>query len=120
MEGTILEKLYFALGVSGTAMIIVFGVLIVLMFVIKFQSFILGGGSKKKEVTKLISKEVTPREKEDAGLVEMVDINKEYELVSAIMAALIDYTGKSVEELNIKSIKRINNNLSWRNASTNR
>lgn len=113
-----LENVTFALGVSATAMIIVFGVLLVLMFIIKFQSFLLGRDYNKSSKANEKPKEVPVAiEKEDAEAMQTVDLNKEYELVAAIMAALSAHTGKSLDELNIKSIKRVNNNSSWRSAS---
>lgn len=112
-----LENLSFALGVAVTSMIIVFGVLLVLMLVIKLQSFLLGGDYKKKPRINEKSKEVPVAVKEVDNTVQTVDVNKEYELVAAIMAALSAHTGKSLDELNIKSIKRVNNNSSWRSAS---
>lgn len=118
LENFTLENLTFALGVSATAMIIVFGVLLVLMYIIKLQSFLLGKDYKKSPKTNEESKEVPVAiEKENTDTVQMVDLNKEYELVAAIMAALSTHTGKSLDELNIKSIKRVNNNSSWRSAS---
>ncbi len=112
-----LENLSFALGVAVTSMIIVFGVLLILMLVIKLQSFLLGGDYKKKPRINEEPKEVPVAVKEVDNTVQTVDVNKEYELVAAIMAALSVHTGKSLDELNIKSIKRVNNNSSWRSAS---
>ena len=112
-----LENLSFALGVAVTSMIIVFGVLLVLMLVIKLQSFLLGGDYKKKPRINEKPKEVQVAVKEVSNTVQTVDVNKEYELVAAIMATLSAHTGKSLDELNIKSIKRVNNNSSWRSAS---
>lgn len=112
-----LENLSFALGVAVTSMIIVFGVLLALMLIIKLQSFLLGGDYKKKPTISEETKEVPVAVKEVDNTVQTVDVNKEYELVAAIMAALSAHTGKSLDELNIKSIKRVNNNSSWRSAS---
>jgi len=112
-----LENLFFALGVAVTSMIIVFGVLLVLMLVIKLQSFLLGGDYKKKPRINEKSKEVPVEVNEVDNTVQTIDVNKEYELVAAIMATLSAHTGKSLDELNIKSIKRVNNNSSWRSAS---
>lgn len=112
-----LENLSFALGVAVISMIIVFGVLLALMLIIKLQSFLLGGDYKKKPTISEKPKEVPVAVKEVDNTVQTVDVNKEYELVAAIMAALSAHTGKSLDELNIKSIKRVNNNSSWRSAS---
>lgn len=112
-----LDNLSFALGVSAIAMIIVFGVLIALMLIIKLQSFLLGRDYKKKSNTNDEPKDESITVSEVDNTVQAVDINKEYELVAAIMASLSAHTGKPLDELNIKSIKRINNNSSWRSAS---
>ena len=69
-------------------MIIVFGVLLVLMLVIKSQSFLLGGDYKKKHRINEKAKEVPVAVKEVDNNVQIVDVNKEYELVAAIMAAV--------------------------------
>lgn len=112
-----LENLSFALSVAVTSMIIVFGVLLALMLIIKLQSFLLGGDYKKKPRINEKSKEVPVEVNEVDNTVQTIDVNKEYELVAAIMATLSAHTGKSLDELNIKSIKRVNNNSSWRSAS---
>jgi sodium pump decarboxylase gamma subunit len=112
-----LDNLYFALGVSVTSMIIVFGVLLVLMLIIKLQSFLLGRDYKKNQKANEKPKKVTVAVNEADNTLKTVDVNKEYELVAAIMATLSAHTGKSLDELNIKSIKRVNNNSSWRSAS---
>lgn len=112
-----LDNLYFALGVAATSMIIVFGVLLVLMLIIKLQSFLLGRDYKKNQKANEKPKEVTVTVNEAENTLKTVDVNKEYELVAAIMATLSAHTGKSLDELNIKSIKRVNNNSSWRSAS---
>ncbi len=109
-----LDNLYFALGVSVTSMIIVFGVLLVLMLIIKLQSFLLGRDYKKNQKANEKPKKVTVAVNEADNTLKTVDVNKEYELVAAIMATLSAHTGKSLDELNIKSI---NNNSSWRSAS---
>jgi sodium pump decarboxylase gamma subunit len=112
-----LDNLYFALGVSVTSMIIVFGVLLVLMLIIKLQSFLLGRDYKKNQKANEKPKKVTVAVNEADNTLKTVDVNKEYELVAAIMATLSAHTGKSLDELNIKSIKRVNNNSSWRSTS---
>lgn len=114
---TLMEKLTFSLGVSGTAMTIVFGMLLALMFIIKFQSFIINGSTKKKRVTKQVTKDRDAVLTEVAQGAEVIDLNSDCELVAVIMAALAAHTGKSAGQLNIKSIKRVSNNSSWRDAS---
>lgn len=112
-----LDNLYFALGVASTSMIIVFGVLLVLMLIIKLQSFLLGRDYKKNQKANEKPKEMTVTANKVDNILKTVDVNKEYELVAAIMATLSAHTGKPIDELNIKSIKRVNNNSSWRSAS---
>ncbi|MEG1257116.1 OadG family protein [Clostridium sp.] len=122
MEGTMMEKLVFALGTSATSMIIVFGMLGVLMLIIKFQSAIINWvGIKKKRTAKSVDKDRDTLLNDVIQVPGVADLNADCELVAAIMAALSTHTGKSAGELNIKSIKRVNNNnSSWRNASINR
>ncbi len=119
MEGTVLEKVSLALGVSTTTMIVAVGILIILIFIIAFRNSHLRRNSEEKVEEKSVDKEISTKVNELVEAEQVVDLNKEYELVAAIMAALSAHTGKSVEELNIKSIKRINNNSSWRSASIN-
>ncbi|MEG0153079.1 MAG: OadG family protein [Clostridium sp.] len=122
MEGTMGEKLGFAIGTSATAMIIVFGMLVILMLIIKFQSGIINGiGNKKKSTAKPVGKDRDAVLTEVAQGAQVIDLNADCELVAAIMAALSAHTGKSAGQLNINSIKRVNNNNSnWRNASINK
>lgn len=117
MEGTMMEKFMFSLGVSATAMTIVFGMLVALMLIIKLQSFIINGGAKKKRVAKQVTRSRDEVLTEVAQGAEVIDLNSDCELVAAIMAALAAHTGKSAGQLNIRSIKRVNNNSSWRDAS---
>lgn len=116
MPGSIMEKLIFSLNVSGIAMTIVFGMLLVLMLIIKLQSFIINESYKKKAVDREVTKGKDDVLTEGIQDTEVVDLNNDCELVASIMAALMVYTGKSQGQLNIKSIKRVNNS-SWRDAS---
>lgn len=117
MSGSMMEKLTFSLGVSGIAMTIVFGMLVALMLIIKLQSFIINGPTKKKRVAKEVTKGRDAVLTEVAQGAEVIDLNSDCELVAAIMAALATHTGKSAGQLNIRSIKRVNNNSSWRDVS---
>lgn len=118
---TIMEKLTFSLGVAGTAMLIVFCLLIALMLIIKLQSYIINlGGKKDKKPVDKVSIKSNDSIVEAAISSQPVDLNSDCELVAAIMAALTVHTGKSVGELNIRSIKRVNNVSGWRNASMNK
>ena len=117
MPGIIAERLIFSLGVTVTAMTIVFGMLLALMLIIKLQSFIINGSSKKKVVANDVMEtkvDVLPKSSQEE---EIVDLNNDCELVAAIMAALSAHTGKSVGQLNVRSIKRVSNNSSWRDTS---
>lgn len=116
MTGTYMERFVFSLGVAGTAMTIVFGMLLALMLIIKLQSFIINGSTKKKRVAKQVGKDRDAILTEVAQGAEVIDLNSDCELVAAIMAALAAHTGKSAGQLNIRSIKRVNNS-NWRNSS---
>ncbi len=119
MEGTILEKIALAFGVSTTTMIVAGGIVIILIFIIAFRNSHLRTNSEEKVVEKSLDKEMETKVNELVEAGQVVEFDKNYELVAAIMAALSAHTGKSVGELNIKSIKRVNNNSSWRSASIN-
>jgi glutaconyl-CoA/methylmalonyl-CoA decarboxylase subunit delta len=113
MNGSIADKFTFSLNVSFVAMTIVFAILIILWFVIKSQSFLLGVRKDTSETTdqSLMEKSQEKVEK----VVEIVNPNESTELVAAIMAALSAHIGTPVSDLNIKSIKRINSN--WQRTS---
>ncbi len=119
MEGTTLEKIALAFGVSTTTMIVAGGIVIILIFIIAFRNSHLRRNSEEKVVEKSLDKEMETKVNELVEAGQVVEFDKNYELVAAIMAALSAHTGKSVGELNIKSIKRVNNNSSWRSASIN-
>jgi sodium pump decarboxylase gamma subunit len=89
-----------ALGTTFVAMIIVFALLIFLMYIIKFQSFILNFPGKKVQISKV---DIVEEEHEEQA-------QDDLEIVAAIAAALSSYLDVPQSNLNIKSIKRINNN----------
>ncbi len=115
---SIMEKLAFSFNTTVTSVAIVFGILIILMFIIIFQSYVINklGGSKSNRTEpnegnrEVVRENIRP---ETIDVEEVVDLNSEYELVAAIMAALSTHIGKPLSELNVKSIKRINNVSSW-------
>ncbi|NEU05666.1 OadG family protein [Clostridium senegalense] len=113
MTGSVLEKFIFAVGVSVVAMLIVFAVLIILMFIIKFQNSIF-----EKRSAKNIEKE----KPEDTVIVTKVEENEEVELqddseiVAAIIGALSLQLDVPTSGLNIRSIKRVSNS-NWNNNS---
>ena len=90
-----------ALGTTFVAMTIVFALLILLMYIIKFQSFILNFPGKKVQVNKidLVEEEQEQEQSQD-----------DLEIVAAIAAALSSYLDVPQSNLNIKSIKRVSNN----------
>lgn len=90
-----------ALGTTFVAMIIVFALLIFLMYIIKFQSFILNFPGKKAQANKIV---IVEEEKEEEGEQPQDDL----EIVAAIAAALSSYLDVPQSNLNIKSIKRVN------------
>lgn len=95
------------LKVTIFSMAIVFFVLTILMYVIKLQTLCLKNiGNDKK--TKGIGKETITRELEESSLED------DKEIVAVIAAALSMYMDKPVSDINIKSIKRIDNSLDWR------
>lgn len=112
MEGTLVDKLFFALGVSSVAMIIVFSVLVILMLLIKAESFIFTlNKSKDKDI---IEKSTIINEEEKVeDLVDEININKDLEVVAVITSALSAYLDVPTSQLNIKSIKRINRSSNW-------
>jgi sodium pump decarboxylase gamma subunit len=88
-----------ALGTTFVAMTIVFALLILLMYIIKFQSFILNFPGKKVQVNKIDLVEEEQEQSQD-----------DLEIVAAIAAALSSYLDVPQSNLNIKSIKRVSNN----------
>jgi Na+-transporting methylmalonyl-CoA/oxaloacetate decarboxylase gamma subunit len=91
-----------ALGTTFVAMTIVFSLLILLMYIIKFQSFILNFPGKKVQVNKIDLVEEEQEQPQD-----------DLEIVAAVAAALSSYLDVPQSNLNIKSIKRVSNN--WGN-----
>lgn len=54
---------------------------------------------------------------ESAGKLNLQEKSEDEEIVAAIMGAICAYMGKSSENIRIKSIKRVENNMSsWRKA----
>jgi sodium pump decarboxylase gamma subunit len=92
-----------AIGTTVVAMSIVFALLILLMYIIKFQSFILNFQGKKVQINKIDMVEEDEEEETQDNL----------EMVAAIAAALSSYLDVPQSNLNIKSIKRVSNN--WGN-----
>lgn len=91
-----------ALGTTVVAMTIVFALLILLMYIIKLQSFILNFQVKKVQIDKIDMVEEEEEEEEKP--------QDDLEIVAAIAAALSSYLDVPQSNLNIKSIKRVSNN----------
>lgn len=110
-----LDKLSQAGIVTLVSMSIVFIVLVVLMFVIKIQTRILGSVKEEQKANndKKIEK-VT--EVKESPVVKATRLEDDMQLVAAIMAALSAYTGKDASELRIKSINR-SNSSNWTNSA---
>lgn len=116
MNESIASKFAFSLNVSFVAMIIVFAILIILWFVIRSQSFLLGVRKNSNE-EKSESLNLTKKEKVEEVL-EVIDMSKEYEIVAAIIAALSAELDVPASGLNIKSIKRVNTlSSNWQKTS---
>ena len=104
MEFSILD----ALNTSFVTMIIVFSLLIILQYIIKFQSFILNLKIKRAQVNT-----VDIIDNEDETIVEddfQDNFQDDFEVMAVIVAAISAYTDKPESNLRIKSIKRVNNN----------
>lgn len=106
--------------VTVFAMAIVFAVLIVLMYVIKLETFVLRGSGREKKQNN-IEKDTRSTEKSivSGKVKESVSVkhNDDGEIVAAIISAICASTGCSAESFKIKSIKRIENSYSeWRHA----
>lgn len=110
-----LDKLSQAGGVTLIAMGIVFTVLIVLMFVIKIQTRVLGSVKEQEKVVDCKKVEVATEVKENI-MIKSSRLEDDMQLVAAIMAALSAYTGKDASELKIKSINRTNSS-NWTNSA---
>lgn len=116
MNATIADKFTSSLNVSFVAMAIVFGILVILWFVIKSQSFLLGG----RKNTTINTESDSAKDKAEAveQVLEIINPQENMEIVAAIMAALSTHMGTSISDLNIKSIKRVNSiNSNWQKRS---
>ena len=113
MTGSVLEKFIFAVGVSVVAMLIVFSVLIILMFIIKFQNSIFEKRNAKN-VEKEKSEDIIILTKVEET--EEIDLQDDSEIVAAIIGALSLQLDVPNSSLNIKSIKRVPNS-NWNNNS---
>ena len=95
-------KLSEALFISFFAMIVVFIVLLIISYLIDITAFFINVKPKNKEVVRVESKLSETNVKND---------NKnENDTVVVIAAAIAAYLGTSVDNVRIKSIRRVNQN----------
>ena len=120
----ILDKLQEGLVVTVFAMGIVFVVLIVLMYIIMFQTKLLANISKDKSTSsKTPQKDIAkpaeaPKELITNKVAAAVPKSNDKEIAAAIIAAICEYTNLSSSDFTIKSIKRVSGNDSaWRKNS---
>jgi sodium pump decarboxylase gamma subunit len=120
----ILDKLQEGVIVTVFAMGIVFVVLIVLMYIIMFQTKLLGNISKdKSSSSKTPQKDIVkpaeaPKELITKKIAAVVPKSNDKEIAAAIIAAICEYTNLSSSDFTIKSIKRVSGNDSaWRKNS---
>ncbi|KAJ49408.1 sodium pump decarboxylase gamma subunit [Clostridium tetanomorphum] len=96
------------LKVTIFSMSIVFLVLIILMYVIKLQTFLLNKSDKRKVKDEIIIEDSYENQKEH------ISLDNDKEIVAVIAATLAMYMDTSVDNINIRNIKRINSSLEWR------
>jgi Na+-transporting methylmalonyl-CoA/oxaloacetate decarboxylase gamma subunit len=99
-----------ALITTLVAMTIVFSLLVILMFIIKLQSFILNFSVNKVKIDKV---DIINDEEKLYDETQNDDLEDDLELVAVIAAGLSAYLDKPEANLRIKSIKRINSNSFW-------
>ena len=92
-------KLTEALFISAFAMIVVFLVLLIISYLIDITAFFINGKRNKVAVK---------TETKVAKAVEKVDNKKSDDTVVVIAAAIAAYLGTSVDNVKIKSIRRVN------------
>ncbi|WP_125154096.1 OadG family protein [Clostridium rectalis] len=108
------------LKVTIFSMVIVFLVLVILMCVIKIQNrifhdFYLAKPEDVKHVDEINSAQLKDKQSNDYTNDELND----KEIVAAISAALTMYMGTDLENVNIKSIKKIKGSSEWRKSAIN-
>lgn len=107
-----LDLLLEGLKVTIFSMAIVFFVLIILMYIIKFQNRCLKNIGNKKTTNNIEKKKI---EKEAINQeVKQTSLENDKEIVAVIAASLSMYMDRPVNDIKIKSIKRIENSLDWR------
>lgn len=120
----ILDTLQEGVVVTVFAMGIVFVVLIVLMYIIMFQSKLLANISKDNSNSSKTPQKDSVKPIEESKEVASKKVlaanpkNNDAEIAAAIIAAICAYTNLSSSDFNIKSIKRVSGNDSaWRQNS---
>lgn len=97
-----------ALFISVFAMIVVFVVLLIISYLIDVSAFFINAKKNKTQVEKTgdLVKSVSNENK------DQVIYNSNDTLVAVIAAAIAAYVGTSVDNVKIKSIRRVNQNTS--------
>lgn len=119
MSTELIEKLQQGALVTVFAMGIVFAVLIVLMGIIMFQTYVLrerrniSQENINKSSAAPASANINNEQTETVYRVE--EVSNDEEIAAAIVAAICAYTNSSSSDFVIKSIKRVNDSVpAWR------
>jgi glutaconyl-CoA/methylmalonyl-CoA decarboxylase subunit delta len=124
MLAELISRLEFGFLITVFSMAIVFSVLIVLMYIIRLQTFVLNKGWKKPKAQKkndviVEKKDIPVVEKRDTPVLEspQIDYSADEEIAAAIVAAICAYTNQASNDFRITGIKRVSgNDSSWRKA----
>lgn len=97
-----------ALFISVFAMIVVFVVLLIISYLIDISAFFINGSSKKKTEVKVDAKSDIVKANDKS------ENKKSDDVVVVIAAAIASFLGTSVDNVHIKSIRRIpQNDTPW-------
>jgi glutaconyl-CoA/methylmalonyl-CoA decarboxylase subunit delta len=115
----LIEKLQQGALVTVFAMGIVFAVLIVLMGIIMFQTYVLRErrNNSQKNIDKIPSSPASSNvnNEQTRTVYSVEEVSNDEEIAAAIVAAICAYTNSSSSDFVIKSIKRVNNSVpAWR------
>lgn len=119
MSTELIEKLQQGALVTVFAMGIVFAVLIVLMGIIMFQSYVLRErrNNSQENIDKGSSAPASANVniEQTKTVYSVEEVSNDEEIAAAIVAAICAYTNSSSSDFVIKSIKRVNNSVpAWR------
>jgi glutaconyl-CoA/methylmalonyl-CoA decarboxylase subunit delta len=115
----LIEKLQQGALVTVFAMGIVFAVLIVLMGIIMFQTYVLRErrNNSQENIDKIPSSPASSNvnNEQTRTVYSVEEVSNDEEIAAAIVAAICAYTNSSSSDFVIKSIKRVNNSVpAWR------